>query len=239
MSGDSTRRQVLAGGSLAALAALAGCMSVERDEEATTQERYVLDGVSALRLDNDNGSITVRGEERSDVALTGRKRAVSEDDLDTVRVEATRTGDALTLAVEHDGGHVFRLRPGPVMDLEVTVPEDLAIQRIETVNGGIEVVGVQGDVTVETVNGRVDVSDVQGGVTAETTNGGVSLTDVRGDVAVRTTNGAVSLVGIHGDVTAETTNGDISATDVAGRVTADTTNGDVNTQNVSGTVSRG
>jgi hypothetical protein len=234
-----TRRRLLAGAGFAAITGLGGCLGSERDVTATTEETYALSGANALRVHNENGSVAIDGADRDDVAVLARTRATNQAGLEDVRLAATRADGSLDLTVEHDRGPLSWLRAGPRMDLEVAVPADLRVERVETVNGDVEAEGIAGGLRAETTNGDVTLTDVRGDVTATTTNGGVTLTDVRGDVAAETTNGDISIVGIRGDVTAETTNGDVSATDVTGRVEADTTNGSVDTQNVSGTVSRG
>lgn len=221
MSHDLTRRRLLAGTGLAAVAGLAGCVASGRSESETVTETYDLDGVSALSVDNRNGNVTVTGEDRDDVELRGEKAGASEEDLDTIRLESTRNGDTLELSVHHDGdGFVIRLGPSPKMDLELAVPNDLRVARVGTVNGDVDATSITGDVSVET------------------TNGNLTLTDVRGDVDAETTNGNVEAVGIDGDVDAETTNGNVTARDVTGRVVVDTTNGDVDTENVSGGVTQ-
>ena len=65
--------------------------------------------------------------------------------------------------------------------------------------GGIDIVGVRGDIDFRAVNGGVALTGVAGDVTGRTTNGGVKveLEGVRWDGAgldVETTNGGVTVM---------------------------------------------
>lgn len=69
---------------------------------------------------------------------------------------------------------------------------------LETLNGGIEVKGVYGDIRFEAVNGGIRLSDLGGDVRGSTVNGGV-VVRLAGDrwrgrsLDVDTTNGSVKL----------------------------------------------
>ncbi len=86
-------------------------------------------------------------------------------------------------------------------------------------------------VNLETVNGSVQVDGVEGGAEIETTSGSVSVADVRGPLRVETTNGRVTLDRVSGEVTAETTNGSVSV-----RLLADAKLADVSLHSVNGSV---
>lgn len=212
MSQNVSRRRLLAGGSVAALAGLAGCIATSRDVEETVDERYEGDDLSELTASAVNGDITVVGEDRDDVAVTGTKAAASEGDLESVRLEASRDGDTLALDVDVDGGFL-RFGPDPKMDLEVAVPAGLRVSRVETTNGRLEVVDVAGETAAETTNGDVELGAIDGPLSAETTNGDVTLTAVGDDATAETTNGAVDLEiepALEATLSVSTTNGEIT-----------------------------
>ena len=93
------------------------------------------------------------------------------------------------------------------------------------------------DLDLETVNGGIVLTDVDGEIDFDTTNGGVSLDGVAGDVRGRTTNGGID-VRLTGDtwqgdgLDLATTNGGVRLhvpENYSARLEARTTNGGINT----------
>jgi DUF4097 and DUF4098 domain-containing protein YvlB len=77
----------------------------------------------------------------------------------------------------------------------VKVPAGAEV-KFTTVNGGIDLSGLQGRVTAETTNGGVTARDISGAIDASTTNGGVEveLSKVaEGGVKLECTNGGIEL----------------------------------------------
>ena len=212
MNRRHTRRRLLTGASAVTLAGLAGCIATNRDVAETVEEHYDVEGASAVTASAVNGDVTVTCEDRDDVAVTGVKVAASDGDLESVRLEASREDGTLSLDVEVDGG-LLRFGPDPKMDLEVAVPADLRVSRVETTNGDLEVAEVDGETAVDTTNGDVTIDAVGGPLTVETTNGEVSAGGVSDDAAVETTNGAVDLSlspDLEATLSVSTTNGEIT-----------------------------
>lgn len=174
------------------------------DYERACEVREVV--LSADRLDVDaapNGGITVRTWDRSDVLVRARVESGAR-----TRAEADRLVEETRIRV--DGGRVrteaARTRDGRdrwvSVSYEVFAPArtDLALA---TVNGGVAVHGVHGDIEARTVNGGISMDGVAGEVVARTTNGGIE---------VGLDGGAWDGAGLD----AETTNGGISMTVPAG-----------------------
>jgi Putative adhesin len=76
----------------------------------------------------------------------------------------------------------------------VKVPKGVAVN-FETVNGGVRLENLDGEIAASTTNGGVRGSGLRGQVKASTTNGGVdiSMAAVTGDVELETTNGGIRL----------------------------------------------
>jgi hypothetical protein len=162
------------------------------DYPVSETETLRFDRPDALVVDGENGDVTVQSAERDDVAVEVTRRAESQADIERIGVESSGGGDSpLRLAVvredDIDGA----------VDLAITVPEDLPVERVVTVNGQIDAEGV----TVAAV---------------ETTNGSVTVTDATGDLRVETTNGSVTVERVDGFVDASTTNGSVTVRDAAG-----------------------
>lgn len=229
--GDAlSRRGVLAGFATAVTASLAGCTASGLNAEETVTEEYDADGVGTLTVDSTDGDITVDSEERDSVAVTGTKRASGEQELDSVRLEHSRDGGTLSLAVEVEDRVFSLFRPTPTMELDIVVPETLDFVDAGTTNGDVEV-STDARVTAETTNGEIAVQDCAL-VRAETTNGDVTGRRLEGGGAADSTNGDIDLAfsEVREDLTAETTNGDVdigipASADVT--ISLETTNGDL------------
>jgi hypothetical protein len=143
-----------------------------------------------------NGGIAVQGWERTEVRLEARVVATSEDgDPKAVASEVTiETTDTIRARGpearrRHEGWHVsYRLKVPSRSDLV-----------LHSMNGGIQVGGVEGRIELETTNGGVKLEEVAGNVHGRTTNGGVDVhlqgAEWEGEgLDVQTTNGGVSVV---------------------------------------------
>lgn len=185
-------------------------------ERVCELRRTVLPARALVKVTGRNGGIEVIGEDRQDIALEARVVGVasSRDDAQSiVRQVKIDTGDT----IRADGPSTLGWnRRDWYVNFRLLVPRHLATQ-LQTVNGGLDLRGL---------NGKED---------AETTNGGIRLRDLAGDVHVRTTNGGIA-VGLGGErwdgqgLDASTTNGGITVglpEHYAARVIAQATNGGI------------
>jgi DUF4097 and DUF4098 domain-containing protein YvlB len=196
---------------LAIGAVLTGCGAVGQTGSTRT-DRPVLEGaITAVRLDSDGGSLTVRtGAPALERTLRYRGTAPT---APTHRIEGG------TLLLNSCGYNC-------AVDYVLTVPEGLPISG-RTAGGALSLTGV-GRVDLETSNGDVDV-DGAGAVRVHTNSGAITGRNLRGAVDASTSNGAVELtLAQPQDVRATTTNGALTVTVPRGayRITATTTNGD-------------
>jgi hypothetical protein len=124
------------------------------------------------------------------------------------------------------------------VDFVVRLPRGVRITAT-SVNGGVEVDGVESEVVAHTVNGNVTARTNGGPVSAKTVNGSlfVRTGDLgRGDLDYSTTNGQITLEipsGSNADLDLRTVNGDISSDFPL------TIEGRFNTRRVRGTIGRG
>jgi hypothetical protein len=95
-----------------------------------------------------------------------------------------------------DGPDTSR-REGWSVSYEIKVPENTDLD-LQTLNGGIDVEGVSGNIRFEAVNGGVHLAGVGGDVRGATRNGGLHI-ELDGDrwsgagLDARTTNGGVTI----------------------------------------------
>lgn len=234
MSTATTRRGLLAGAT-AALAGLAGCSSiVDRDEREEIDRTFDVADVDALSVATRTGDVDVRGADRSDVRVTGVKRAASQEAIDALQLQATRAAGTLDLSTTVEG------EPWPVgfwrtprLDLTVEVPRDRRVERAEATTGDVDVRDVRGPIVAETDTGDVDVSGVRERLVAEADTGDVAVDGEEVDRLTTDTGGVDATIrGLASPATIETDTGDAAVAlaadlDVTVSVSVDTGEADV------------
>ena len=140
-----------------------------------------------------NGGISVKGEDRSDVAIRACVQSWGRSD-DAARAVASgiRINTSGTIRAESSEDRNWSV------SYELRVPRSSNLN-LTAHNGGISITGVSGDAEFETMNGGVFLSDVSGAYKGRTTNGGVfvklSGSSWRGSgLDVVTTNGGVNIL---------------------------------------------
>ena len=169
---------------------------------------------ASLSVNNFGGGITVHGWSENRVrvhAETGRRG----------RVEVSLVGSTVVVKASSREG------APSVMDIEVTVPQSMALSLSGTY-ADITVDGVQGPISAETVNGEVNVRGGKGIITLHSIQGTVTLADASGRIEVNSVNEDVELTNVSGEIKLETTNGSVTMTGIqSSSVDAGTINGDV------------
>lgn len=223
-----------------ALLLLAGCSRSEKVVANAFQWQAPLTPGATVHIRNTMGNVVVRGGGSGPVVVTASKRWKRGDEED-VRVVVVKEGSDLVFcsiygkhgrcdserysASSRPGGldrllRMLSLRDRRRSDMTisylVTLPTAAATS-IQTVNGSVEVAGVQGGVRARTVNGNVIASSVGGAIRLTSVNGSVRASVARlGDqdaVSLTTVNGAAeaTLPAIeHGWVSLQTVNGRIT-----------------------------
>jgi hypothetical protein len=172
-------------------------------EEVTERATFSADGLTSVRLHNENGQVEIVGDDVDEISLVanvshGLRRTVTHADVE---------GDTLVVDMDCPTGI-------PVwcsVDYHLVVPNDLAID-------------------VRNENGRLTVRDLDGDVTAHGDNGSVDLARLGGDVHAETQNGSIEAGGLTADeVHAESRHGSVHLTfaDAPTTVTAQTREGSV------------
>jgi len=212
------------------LGPLAGCDIVTADlrseETAQWHKTYQLEATGRLEINNVNGKIDVEPSTGNTVDVTAMKKArgASPDAAKAALERATIVEDVssgrirIDTKMEKISGVVFH-GGNATVEYRVKVPAGAEV-KFTTVNGGIEITGLQGRITAETTNGGVTTRDVGGQLAASTVNGGLDI-----DVS-RITEGGVKLDFVNGGlkmrmprdaratISASISNGGISAGDL-------------------------
>lgn len=178
-----------------------------------------------LEIRGVNGGITAEAS-GGEVEVTAVKRG-RRSDPSTVEVKVVEHSGGVTICAvypskglrrntcEPGGGHSNTNNDDVQVEFAVKVPAGVKLGA-HTVNGGVTVTDVEGDVEAETVNGDVSVSS-GGLVKAETVNGSIDAkfgrADWTGTLEFETVNGSITLAlpaDLSADVDAEVLNGRIA-----------------------------
>jgi hypothetical protein len=229
----SSRRRVLAGVGTMLSAAVAGCSGLTPfvGQRVESSERVPVNDASSLAVDVDTGDVTVRSEEREDVAVDVVKQSSSVGvDLSKYEFRVERPDDRVRLRGAWTGD--TGLSGGPSMDLDVRVPADLAVSTARTGTGDVDVQDVTGDVLARSSTGDVTVRSVAGAVRTETSTGDITVADVDAFAGASTSTGDVDVEApaVDGATETETSTGDVTAAlsaDLDAEVRAETSTGDV------------
>jgi hypothetical protein len=184
-----------------------------------------------LRIESPNGSISVRGEARSDVLITADDYDADDEEFPLLSIEAHGNvitikpntgapeepldlgGDAESMirkAASWLARAAVRRRNWP--DLSVEIPRDSVCRlNVHTASGDIEVEGVSGDLTLRSASGDLQLARLVGQLTVQSASGDVSLEDSVVSLTARTASGDLHinetvLDGAH----AQTASGDLA-----------------------------
>jgi len=216
---------------LAASIAVAGCDIVTADfrseESAQWHKSYQLDPKGRVEISNVNGKIEVEPSTGNAVEVEATKKARG------ASPEAAKAAlERVTIAEDVSGG---RIR------VETKVAR---VSGFSFGNGGVQVeyrvrVPAGADVKFTTVNGGVEVTGLEGRIVAETTNGGVTARNITGELDASTTNDGLDIDLLKmpdGGVKLECTNGGIKVRlpkDAKATVSASISNGGINAEGLS------
>jgi len=186
----------------AALSAACDIVTAELRSEETAEwhKTYTLDAGGRVEIDNTNGKISVEPSDGNTVDVTAIKKARG------ATPEAAKAAlDRASIVEDVSSSHVKIETKVPRMDgivlnggnvhveYRVKVPAGAEV-KFTTVNGGIDIAGLQGRVTAETTNGGVKARNISGQLEATTTNGGLDIDLARvgdGGVKLECTNGGI------------------------------------------------
>ena len=118
-------------------------------------------------------------------------------------------------------------------DLKLIVPRGKQVA-LYLAAGKVNVVNVEGDLTLDLASAPVTTSNTRGELRIEVGSGEVQVTQSRGDLSIDTGSGAVSVSDVRGEqVSIETGSGEVTATDVrTSQLSVETGSGDIRASNL-------
>lgn len=185
------RRALLSSVAVGATAVLSGCLDEFAGDRSRETRELSFDAPreTPVHVETRNGDVTVESSDGSSLDVTAELSAPGEHRFETVSVTGEKVEERFEVAATY-AEEANRVR----VDLQVEVPEGVAVSSVQTENGDVTVTGVDGPVAFDTRNGDVDVTDVAGVSGARSENGDVDVelpAPLPGDVDVASTNGVV------------------------------------------------
>jgi hypothetical protein len=158
----TTRRGLLGAVGAAAAASLTGCIGSLDPERTTTDVEHTVsaEAVDQLSLSADDAETTVQTWDEQTVQISATKYAIGQTDLSEVRVTRDVAGGELSVGVELTDNFQLGTVGGGVEDMDVRVPSDVTLTRLDTDDGTVSTTDVGGSVDVDIDDGEVTVDGV-------------------------------------------------------------------------------
>lgn len=219
------------GALLAFMLAVAPPCSAEVTEEFHKTVPITADG--RVSLENINGGVTITGWDRNEVQIDAVKSARDQQRLDEARIEVDVATDAIRIRTRYPEHHTNN-NPASV-HYELHVPRAARLDKIDLVNGSLDLQQVSGEVHANLINGGLRAKNLAGRSELSTVNGSLeadfnSLDNVH-DVSLKSVNGSIAL-GLppspNADIEANTVSGGIRTEfplEVSGHMMGKTVNG--------------
>jgi hypothetical protein len=196
-------RPLLVGLALAGL--LLAPLATPAAAQTEIQRRRAAPAKGTVSIENDFGSLTVRGWERNEVLVQGTLAAGAEG----LSFEGEKGETSLSVEVPEEWFHAAGEAPAFRSTLTVSVPAGSRLQ-IETVNATVVVEKMVGTVEVQTVNGGVRIDSPVTAVEVDTMTGSVSVRSPAAETNVHSISGEVLIEGATGRVQVETMSGKVT-----------------------------
>jgi hypothetical protein len=206
-----------------------GCDIVTADlrHEETTEwhKTFPLDQSGRVEIGNVNGKIEVEASTGNTVDVTALKKAraatpeAAKAALDRASINEDVSSGRVKIETKIARNEGIFGGNNVTVEYRVRVPAGAEV-KFTTVNGGIEISGLEGRITAETTNGGVSARGVKGQIEASTTNGGLDIDLARvpdGGVKLDCTNGGIKVRlprDAKATISASITNGGISQGDL-------------------------
>jgi hypothetical protein len=164
----------------------------------TWTRSYTVAPGGRLEVVNINGTIEASAADGAQVEVRAERVAKASDDAAAQellkKIEIVESASADRVRIETKVPKMSWRRSGHQVRYWVKVPKGLAVS-FETVNGGVRIENLEGEIVASTTNGGIRGTGLRGAVKADTTNGGVELDmeAVTGDITLETTNGGIRL----------------------------------------------
>jgi len=213
------RNIILLAAAVLVLAMIPGSALAKR--EAKVVEK-TFDGIESLRIDLVLGGCRIE---------QGRGDGVS------VRVEYTYDDDEYELDMSTRGGTLYLEEEFDGEDIKgdshwtITVPKGIDI-RFESATGGLEAVGVTGEIEASSGTGSIVIADFDGEIEASSGTGHVSVTGSKGTFDINSGTGKVTIDDCTGNLDASSGTGNVVVMKTKGDIEASSGTGNVEARDI-------
>ena len=190
------KRKIIVCISLASLlvlvVSLSGCIfRFDENIYEYTDAEYEADENTVLEVSNINGLVNVTGWDGDTVYLKvvkSVKERYGEDEFEKVEVNVNEIGNKLCIETVYleNNAHV-------AVFMDIKVPMYVTVESVQTINGGVYLTNLKGDVQIDVANGYITVCGVDGYVAAKTANGPITIRDTTGVSDIVTLNGVIDV----------------------------------------------
>jgi DUF4097 and DUF4098 domain-containing protein YvlB len=203
---------VLVFAAITALPMLAQNSRVFREGNAWVEEiTGSLPQARNLKVATEIGSVQVNGGNNNEITYTIRKRSNTSSEESARRafqqfnVTATKRGDYAIFEGNLEGGRTRRFD----VQFILNVPRDIALVKLSSDGGGINVKGIGGRLEAETGGGSMQLDDLGGFAMAETGGGSIEVGNTAGELKLTTGGGSIKVISAKGRVMASTGGGSV------------------------------
>ena len=158
------------------LATVLGALAAFAAEEVREEfhQTYPLNKQGRVQLENVNGNVQIATWDREEIRVDAIKHAKKQEHLDEVKIDVDTQADRIRIKTKYPEAKTKRNKDNSTsVDYTLTVPRQSRLDQISTVNGGVEIENVSGDVEASSVNGNITATGLTGDVALSTVNGSV------------------------------------------------------------------
>lgn len=181
---------------LFSLQAYAGDHSGQFTEEF--HQTYPLSAGGRVALNNINGPVHISGWDRNEVKVDAVKYAHTKERLDEAKIKVDASSNRVSVRTEYperDNTWNWGSRDNPAsVEYTITVPRSARLDKIELINGALDIQGVIGEVAASCINGRLSARGLGGRAELSTINGRLEA------VVEQTGTAPVELSSVNGSV---------------------------------------
>ena len=185
------------------IASLCTLMPAEAVAAESDRQEFEVGSGGTLILDlKAGGSVTISGTGGSTVTVGYE---ISGRTAGCCVVEARETGAGVEIETRYRSSS---RRQSSDLDIVVAVPRQFDIE-LDSMGGGVEIDGVEGEFTGKTMGGELILNDVQGEARLTTMGGDIRLTNSELDGSLKTMGGEVLFENVVGDVKGSSMGGNV------------------------------
>jgi hypothetical protein len=162
------------------LLSLLGCKPKPKTELPTSEvieQTYKVEPNASLRIANPRGSITIRGEDTSEVRIRAVKSASSAGYLKEITLDVTaEPGDVLIKTAFPRKKNMRFFTGTAAVDYTLSVPRSTRIARVDADDGNVSIEGIQNsNVWANVVNGQLNIRNCCGDLKVAVANGALDM----------------------------------------------------------------